>query len=59
MAEPPSSFREIEHTADLGVEVAAAPAAVCPNDQTLAIYFQKNRSFPDKNLPSIGSQLIE
>ena len=37
MAEPPSSFREIEHTADLGVEVTAAtfPALLAASGETL------------------------
>ena len=37
MAEPPSSFREIEHTADLGVEVTAAtfPALLAASGEAL------------------------
>ena len=37
MAEPPASFREIEHTADLGVEVIAAtfPALLAASGEAL------------------------
>jgi SHS2 domain-containing protein len=37
MAEPPSSFREIEHTADFGVEVTAAtfPALLAASGEAL------------------------
>lgn len=37
MAEPPASFKEIEHTADLGVEITAAtfPALLAASGEAL------------------------
>jgi SHS2 domain-containing protein len=39
MAEPPASFKEIEHTADLGVEITAAtfPALLAASGEALFV----------------------